>query len=320
MPDVEFSLLKEDLFRRDFTINAMAIAINKKCFGQLIDFYKGQEDLNSKTIRVLHDKSFIDDPTRIFRAVRFEQRLDFHIEERTQHLIKTAIKENMFGRTEKQRIKDELILILSEENPLKAIRRMNYLDELRFVHPNLNLTVLMADLFKSIKELCRWYNRTRLKEERLEEWLIYLMAIFEGLKFSSVRSLCEKFAFKRSERLRILSAKKMPGKILKALEKNPKAKPSRVYKLLHGLSPETIIFTAAMTKNKKIILKIKEYLLKYAFVEVDIRGSDLKCLGLEPSPRFRKILNHVLYAKIDGLVKSKKDEIELAGKLIEEGA
>ena len=127
LPTVEFSTVREDLYRRDFTINAMAVAVADKTFGHLIDFFGGRNDLLDKKIRVLHDASFLDDPTRILRAVRFEQRFDFKIEPRTEGLIKEALNKKMLDKTQKQRLRDELILILNEDRPGKALKRMDAL-------------------------------------------------------------------------------------------------------------------------------------------------------------------------------------------------
>ena len=98
LPEVKAATIREDLFRRDFTINAMAISLNKNNFGELVDFYNGKKDLESKKIRILHDKSFIDDPTRIFRAIRFQKRLGFVIEPRTQKLMTDAINMGMIEK------------------------------------------------------------------------------------------------------------------------------------------------------------------------------------------------------------------------------
>jgi tRNA nucleotidyltransferase (CCA-adding enzyme) len=124
LPEITAATIKEDLLRRDFTINAMAVCLNKNDFGGLIDFYNGQKDLASKRIRVLHDRSFIDDPTRILRAVRFEQRLGFAIEPDTLKLIGDALRLDMLGRLKKQRLAKEMNLILDEPNSAKMIRRI----------------------------------------------------------------------------------------------------------------------------------------------------------------------------------------------------
>ncbi len=315
LPDVEFSSLKNDLYRRDFTINAMAVGLNKNSFGQLIDFFNGLEDLNSKTIRVLHDKSFIDDPTRIFRAVRFEQRFDFRLTRHTQNLIKTAIDVNMFGRTEKQRIRDELILMLKEEDPIKAIKRMHELDELRFIHPKIKLTKGMIRSFKSIKALHRWYKKSPLKKRHLDVWLIYLMLLLERVDAKTSETLCRNFAFRRGDRMRIVSYKKNCKKVLAALSKRKNVPPSAVYKNLRPLSYEAILLIAAKARSALALGRIKNFLVKYNNIKIKIKGRDLAGLGLKPGPRFKKVLEGVLSAKIDGKIKTKKDELYLAKKI-----
>ena len=120
-PTVKPGKIKDDLFRRDFTINAMAIAINKKGFGKLIDFYNGQKDLKKGLIRVLHDKSFMDDPTRIFRAVRFSVRFGFKIEPHTKKLMKEAVLDGLLGDVNAGRIRKEIEIFLKEKNPQKCM-------------------------------------------------------------------------------------------------------------------------------------------------------------------------------------------------------
>ena len=115
LPQITPATIREDLFRRDFTINAMAISLNKDNFKELVDFYNGQKDLKDKKIRVLHDKSFIDDPTRIFRAIRFQKRLEFEIEPHTQKLMADAINLGMIEKLKAQRIKKEMDLFLKEK-------------------------------------------------------------------------------------------------------------------------------------------------------------------------------------------------------------
>jgi len=124
LPTVRFSSVKDDLVRRDFTINAMAISINKDDFGKLIDFFGGLKDLKAGRIKMIHDKSFMDDPTRIFRAIRFEQRFGFHIDKHTQRLIDRAIKCGMLERLETQRVRKEVLNILREDDPMKSLERL----------------------------------------------------------------------------------------------------------------------------------------------------------------------------------------------------
>lgn len=120
-PAVKSGKIKDDLFRRDFTINAMAIVVNKKGLGRLVDFYNGQKDLKKGLIRVLHDKSFMDDPTRIFRAVRFSVRFGFKIEPHTKRLMKEAVLDGLLGEVNAGRIRKEIELFLKEKNPKKCL-------------------------------------------------------------------------------------------------------------------------------------------------------------------------------------------------------
>ncbi len=124
-PAVTPGTIKDDLYRRDFTINAMAIVVNKKGFGRLVDFYGGRKDLEKRVIRVLHDKSFMDDPTRIFRAVRFSVRFGFKIEPHTKKLMKEAVLDGLLGEVNAGRIRKEIELFLKEKNPGKCLKEFS---------------------------------------------------------------------------------------------------------------------------------------------------------------------------------------------------
>ncbi|MCX5678482.1 MAG: CBS domain-containing protein [Candidatus Omnitrophica bacterium] len=319
LPTVEFSPLKDDLVRRDFTINAMAISINRSSFGQLIDFFNGKPDLAHGRIKVLHDGSFIDDPTRIFRAVRFESRFGLVIDHHTEELIKNAIEQSMFDKVEPQRIRDELILILQEPEPLKALKRMAELEELRFIHPAIKLDSDMIRLYNSIDGVCSIYERSQYKKRAIDKWLMYLMALFEYLTYSQVSAICSKFVFRGSDSLRLLSYKSKADAVTKLLSSRKDLAPSKIYKLLEPLSLEVILLIMARTallgsgvKAARISSRIKVFLAKYNGTRLRIRGDDLKAMGLKSGPAFKVILDKVLYHKIDGTLKTKRDELEYA--------
>lgn len=315
LPDVESSSLKNDLSRRDFTINAMAVALNRNNFGQLVDFFGGQRHLREGVISVLHEGSFIDDPTRIFRAVRFEQRFGFKIDEATENLIKRAIKQDMFGRTEKQRIRDELILMLKEDDPARAIRRMHQLDELRFIHPRIKLKKETLSLFKSVMEVCQWYKGSCLKKRTLDTWLIYLVALFENLDARSLKALCEHFAFRRADRLRIISYKKNGKDILRFLSQKRHIPPSEIYKKLHPLSYEVLLLIMAKAADRAKA-RAMDFLLNYNKIRIKTRGDELERLGYTPGPALGRALDKILYAKIEGKIRTKKEELLFARKLL----
>lgn len=316
LPKVSFSSVKEDLARRDFTINAMAISLNKKNFGQLLDFYGGQKDIEKKRIRVLHNESFIDDPTRIFRAVRFEQRLGFRIEPHTERLIADAVKRRMLHRTEKQRLRDELILILYEDDPIKMIRRMAELHELEFIHPSLRYTKKLEHLLYEVKDVIAWFRLCYLKKRALDVWIVYFMALLDGLTVEQTRMVCQEFVFRKGDTKRILSYKTDGQTALTQIGKKNKVKPSHIYKSLHPLSYETILILMAKSGLKYVRRRIAEFLTKYNEVSLKINGNDLQRLGLKEGPHFKELLLQTLYAKLDKGLKSKKDELSYVRTLL----
>lgn len=315
LPSVEFGPLKDDLQRRDFTINAMAVSLNKGSFGQLIDFFGGEKDLENGVIKVLHDGSFIDDPTRIFRAVRFEQRFGFRIDEYTQNLIKNAVREGMFSKTQHHRIRDELILMLHEEEPIKAILRMKELEELRFIYRKIAVRKSTKCLFGRIRNTFRWYNKSTFKRRHIDLWLIYLMALLEKLDFTETKAICEKFGFRRSDRIRLLSCKKNWKLAMRSLSAKS-VRPSKVYSILEPLSFEEILLLRAKTKNKLMLSRITDFFAKYNRTRIKAGGHDLKKLGIKPGPLYAKLLAKILQKKIDGEVKTKKEELRFVKRLL----
>ena len=314
LPTVEFSSLKDDLIRRDFTINAMALSLNSASFGQLVDFFGGQSDLLHGRIKVMHDASFIDDPTRIFRAVRFEQRFGFTIEAHTQNLIRNAIRQEMFDKTQAQRIRDEIMLILKEAKPLRAVKRMSELHELRFIHHNIALDHHIIKLCNAIDETCKWYEKASFRKRPVEKWLVYLMALCDNLTYKEMAALCDKFVFRRVERLRLLACKEKADRLLRILRSRKALKASQIYAHLIGLSFEELIFIMAKSDSSRARSRIKEFLQKYQGIHLKIGGSDIRSLGLKPGPVFKKILDKVLHQKIDGILKTKRDELDYARK------
>jgi len=315
LPSVRFGSVKDDLYRRDFTINAMAVSMDKKNFGELIDFFGGRRDLKKKKIRALHDKSFIDDPTRIFRAVRFEQRYDFKIDSHTVSLIRSAVKREMFDAVSGERLREEIELLLKEKDPLKAIKRMRNLHELRFINPKIRFDKASENICGNIKGLHRQFKGYFSKKRGIDLWLVYFMVIIDDLSLKETFNVCDRFAMKRSDRLRLISCKKYEKSVLRLLQEKRPVAPSSIYKLMEPLPYETMIFLMAKCRKGLIRRRVVDFLSKYNGMRLRIRGEDLKDLGMAPGPEFTKILEKTLYAKLDGRVKTKKDELRFAQRL-----
>ena len=315
LPTVRLGPIENDLYRRDFTINAMAFSLDRRHFGELLDPFNGRNDLKEGIIRALHDLSFVDDPTRIFRAVRFEQRFDFRIEPHTENLIKKAVGLKMVDRTQKQRIREELISILSEDKPLKAVRRLSELNELRFIDPDLKLKNSTVSLFNSADEALAWYDNTHIsRRHALECWLIYLAVLIDDLSPAKIKKICGDFVFKKADAAKLVSYKKNEKRISAVLSKKGKLKPSQVYEHLEGFPYEVMIMFMAKTRSQTARRRIMSYITKYAHVKLDLRGDDLKKAGMEPGPHFKEIIRRTLHAKLDGRVKTKNEELGFAVK------
>ncbi|MFH0839179.1 MAG: CBS domain-containing protein [Candidatus Omnitrophota bacterium] len=316
LPTVEFGTIKQDLFRRDFTINAMAVRLNKENFGELLDFFGGLKDLKNRKVKVLHKISFIDDPTRIFRAVRFEQRYNFKIEPYTENLIKNAIELKMFERISKQRLREELILILSEDNPIKAIRRMAQLNEIRFIHPAIKFNKEMLGLLHSAHKVVGWFESGYAKR-KLERWLIYFMVLINGLTKRQLDEVITKFVFKKGDSKRLVSTNACSEVGYKRLSTKTALKPSEIFKMLEDLSFETIAYIVTESHcNKKVLQRVASFLKAYNGTKLSITGKDLKALGLKPGPEFKTILKKVLYAKLDRNLKTKTEEFEFLTNML----
>jgi tRNA nucleotidyltransferase (CCA-adding enzyme) len=315
LPTVEFGSMKDDLIRRDFTVNAMAVALNEHEFGQLIDFFDGAGDISRRTIKALHDKSFIDDPTRILRAIRFERRLSFTVDVHTANLMHKSIEKEIYKKIAKPRLRDEIILMLKEKEPYAMIRRLDSFKALKVIHPYLRLHRDLPGMFKAVDDSCRWYQENSPRKRLIEKWLIYLMALFDDVSYDGTLYFCNKFELKRGERLRVMSYRHAGHRALKILNSKRKILPSRIYHMLEPLSHEVTLLLMAKSHSDIGRGRIMEFFHKYNGIRPSARGDDIKALGVKAGPHFAKIMEKILEKKLDGALKSRDEEISYAKKL-----
>ena len=331
MPTVEMGSIKLDLFRRDFTINAMAVHLNPGEFGTLVDFFNCQNDLHNGQIRVLHNLSFVEDPTRIFRAIRFEQRLGFTLGSLTAKLIKNAVRMEMYGRFSGRRFFLELKMILSEENPLPAIYRMDRFRLLHFLHPALKLDTRLKNILRETHRSLAWYKRLYL-DDPYAQWEVFLMALTAKLTVRQFAAFCEKFEIPERRRERFIKDKVAVGKIIRILNqrplgeggeagdtappprhgdlavKGPPLRPSEVYWLLKGLGTNALLHLMGIATRQTAKKAISHYVTTLRGTRTLLDGTSLRKMGYRPGPLFTTILNHLLEARLDGLVRTRKDE------------
>jgi len=232
----------------------------------------------------------------------------------TLKLLRQANKLKMLEKVQPQRLRDELILILKEEYPLKPLMRIKQLTGLGFINSGLSLSKKTSAFLKSIAGQISWFERKYTKRRQLDAWLIYFIGLVESLRINTIKSICKNFAFRRGEEIRILDYKRLKPEFIRRLSRG-KIRPSEVFRLLEPLSYEVIVLIKAKFKNANLKNNIEDFCGAYNGMRIYISGSDLHKLGLVPGPDYQKIFHRVLNARLDGMVKTKKDELELIKKI-----
>ncbi|MEW6379269.1 MAG: CBS domain-containing protein [bacterium] len=308
LPRVELSSLKHDLYRRDFTVNTLALQLNRQKFGYLIDFFGGQKDLKDKKIQVLHGLSFIEDPTRIFRAIRFEQRYGFRIGKNTLGLLNYTVKRGLLTRLKGYRLFTELSLILQEEEPLRAVTRMGELDLLKFIHPRIHVDEQLYRIFHEIKKVMDWYQLLYL-EPPVKTWLLYFVGLADQLSVEEFIALCRKIEISQKYYPILLQIKIKHQTIVKNLLALSHPRPSQIYRTLSPFALEPLLYAMARSPVEEVKKRISSYLTSLRATKVLLTGKDLQSLGYQPGPVYKKILDSLLQARLDGEIETRQDEI-----------
>ncbi|UCG53977.1 MAG: CCA tRNA nucleotidyltransferase [Dehalococcoidia bacterium] len=295
LPDVKPGFLKDDLFRRDFSINAMAASLNPENYGRLIDPYGGRKDLNGRLIRILHEKSFIDDSTRIWRGLRYEQRLNFMLEAETLTLLQRDIP--MLDTISGDRIRYELECILNEERPEKILQRAGELGILKRLNPSLIGNGWLAEKFSNARQTSLPHKPP---PELYMALLTYWLTDKEREQFISYLRLSK-------PTIKILrDSGSIRGKINQLADSS--MKPSTIYHLLHGNLPQAITANIIASDSEKARSNMRLYMHKLSKTRPLLNGDDLTEMDITPGPLIKQILNKLLDARLDGEVKTRRDE------------
>jgi len=315
LPTVEMGSIKLDLFRRDFTVNTLAIQLKPNKFGLLIDFFSAQKDIKEKSIRVLHNLSFVEDPTRVFRAIRFEQRFGFSIGKLTSGLIENAVKMDFFKRLSGRRVFAELRQILEEENPLAAIKRLDEYDLLNVAHPSIELNNHMISLLSSVKKVLSWHDLLFLEEPYMK-WAVYFLALTRYCDKKTADEICMRIELAPRYKTIFCKERFEADRSMLWMERNLPAKNSTIYKQLAVFRIELILYMMAATKNKTVKRSISNYVTQLRHIHTSVKGKDLKKMGIEPGPIYREILQAVLDAKLNGQLKTRNDELDFVKEYV----
>ncbi|MGB9750005.1 MAG: CBS domain-containing protein [Caldisericia bacterium] len=302
LPRVEMGgNIRDDLLRRDFTINTLAISINKNSFGNLIDLLNGFKDLKEKKIRVLHNLSFIDDPTRILRAVRYSAKLNFRIEKETRHLIKNTIKTGLFTDAKNTRIKEELFLILKDKKiALKGLKLLKNLGGLKLIHRKLILT---NETIKKVEFALNISSELDENKKDYELELILFFMLISELNDYNRKEIIERWNLKRD----FINNESYYFNKIEEL-KNCTSRYD-IYNLLKNLNLEELIYLLYKSESKEK-LKIKEFIFKLSDIKIKLKGKDLISIGLKPSRDFKYIFEKVKEEVINGNLHTLEDELK----------
>jgi tRNA nucleotidyltransferase (CCA-adding enzyme) len=290
----------------------MAVQLNREHFGELLDFFGGRDDLEKGIVRVLHNLSFVEDPTRIIRAVRFEQRYGFAMDRQTEMLISRAADIELFSRLTRERMRDELILLLSEQDPISATHRMAHLDILKHIHPKLRFDEEVYALLGRVREELSVFVQRQGSATKLVRWVPYLLSLLEGLSLSEVKAVAREM--KLGERIgeMVRSACIDAPAIEERLKEHPT--PSQVRRLLLPLADEVLVYTAARSRREAVRSLLHQHLYEWSQTKPDVTGEVLLQRGLSPGPHIGRALNAALDAKLDGAATTPQEQLEIALK------
>lgn len=307
MPQIETSSLHQDLYRRDFTINAMAVSLNKDDFGDVVDFFGGREDLERGLLRVLHNLSFIEDPTRLLRGIRFEKRYNINLEPQTLKLAREAVQNKMLARVSLERVWEELKYILLEPRPSLALLRLTELQLWDYLFPGVlysgNKEVL-DELHRSIKVLRSWDLA-----EPDEPWMVYLIAILHRTDSDKAMEICLRYHFNKRQVEKVSAALKGWRSAMEGLSDQDGLAVSELARRVMAVPRECYPLILTYLANYVTRRRFRQVLTAIYYDKPSINGKDIRSLGFKPGPAFKRALDAVWQARLDGLVRTRQEEL-----------
>ncbi|MFL7870177.1 MAG: CBS domain-containing protein [Anaerolineales bacterium] len=310
LPQVERGSIKLDLHRRDFTINTLASRLDGAHLGELLDFYGGRRDLDRGLVQVLHSLSFVDDPTRILRAVRLEQRLGFNIEPRSLELIESSLP--MLDRVTGDRIRHEIELALREADPVRVMERLADLGIMEQIQSGLAWTPQSAKYFARVPEYRQRQIWTGVVPDESIEFLyfaLWLVTLPEEVQKGTV----DRLRARKATREDVLAVDQVLDE-LRALPVD--ALPSEITAVCSKFVPRVLLAARIVLGHESQGKWLDQYIGEWRFVKTEITGDDLRTMGLAPGPQFAYLLEALLAARLDGRVSDKVGEVDLLNDLL----
>lgn len=315
-PEVEQTTIRHDLYRRDFTINTLAFSLNSGNFGKFLDFFGGYDDLQAGLIRVLYNLSFVEDPTRILRAIRFSCRYGFELEEQTRTFLDSALAENMLAKTPDTRLGRELRLLFHEANVPALLTMIREYGALKAIAPGLEWKDELDQQFLAAAQLIQWTLDQDMADD--DSWLVYPVLLLNEIPLVRRTEAVKRFGLNGKEQKLVESIVRDLNQLSQSLQQNLSA--SDIYTLLQPVPlPGLLALVAANPGETGLRSRVLLFLEELADVEISIDGHDLKGLGIDAGPEMGRILRAVRRAKLDGEITSREEELALARTMYRKG-
>ena len=314
MPQIETSSLHQDLYRRDFTINAMAVSLNREDFGEIVDFFGGREDLERGYIRVLHNLSFVEDPTRLLRGVRFEKRFYMSLEPQTLKLAKEAIRSEMLSRVAVERIWEEIKHIMLEPRPGFVLSRLLELQLWNSLFPGVDyikIKKVLEEMPRSVRVLRFWDL-----VEPAEPWMEYFLAVLHLTDWNSVLEICRRYNLGKRLTDKVAAALGGWRVTMETLGDTGGVTMSEMARHLMSVPAEAYPLILTYLTSNVAKSKFRQVLTAITYDRPSITGKDLRNMGYNPGPSFKKALDAVWQARIDGLVRTRQEELSYAKEFL----
>ncbi len=315
LPRVEHASIRQDLFRRDFTINAMAVSLWGGDIGTVLDFFGGLRDLRDGVVRVLHNLSFIEDPTRIFRAVRYENRYGFRMDEQTKAFAKSCVDMHLVGDLSSVRLREELIPLLSEIDVAWTLARLFELGVAREVHPKLATGAKTAELVSQIDGVVDEFS---LGDE-VVSWRLRLMAITRNMDHEELYMWLDKLKLRRSDSDVVREGVVVGPALVHQLTATVMSDWD-IYRALRNTSVEAIVFAIASCEACPARDRLRRYLGEIRQRTISVGGEELLAMGMERGPGIGQVLERIKEMRVEGLVEGREAELLAARTLVEAGS
>ncbi|NOZ13390.1 MAG: CBS domain-containing protein [Acidobacteria bacterium] len=314
LPDVTSANIFHDLYRRDFTINAMAIRLNRDSFGELVDYFGGRRDLKEGIIRVLHSLSFIDDPTRMIRAVRFKHRLKFKIGKGTLSLMKSAASMDIVEKVSGHRFLKEIRSLFTTRNASLVLEDLEKIGGLRFFHKDLKLDPFVRNLAANVDSVVAWHRL--LFREQIEDWLLYLFALLIRATSEQKQKISQRLSLGKRRTRQILRFKGCVRGLEIFFARKGTHLPSEMVEVLGSLEPEILLFALAYFEDEMIKRSISHFITSLKDFPFHVSGKDLISRGMAPGPEIKEMLDSVYKMAINRDIRERSGQLELLEKIL----